>query len=78
MAIAYTSASTALNQKLSVNAKAVEPINEAARTAFWSEDVNSILLRLSNLRNSKDSDQHINRMVKADARQDIKFTQSAT
>ena len=69
--MAYTSASTALNQKLSENVKANEPTNPLPKTAICFPKVNSGVSLLSSiffnaiLRAKLVIDQNINKMVNA-------------
>ena len=78
VAMAYTSASTALNQKLSVYIYDVAPINEAESRAHLFAGVSSSFDLLMSFFNNNPMDQNMNITVKADARHDMKFTASAT
>ena len=76
VAMAYTSASTALNQKLSEKQKASAPITALPKNAKASLVV-SIALKAGNFLSRRVKVQNKNRIVKALEKTDIKFTSKA-
>ena len=70
--MAYTSASTALNQKLSVKANERDPMNALPKIATWLFASNSFCLETM-FESRMVSDQNIKRMVKALAKTDIRL-----
>ncbi len=76
-AIAYTSASTALNQKLSENVKASDPINALPKIPILAGLLRSFTGPVT-LSNNKTIDQNMNRIVNALESPDMKLTINAT
>ena len=76
-AIAYTSASTALNQKLSVKVNAREPTRALPKIPILPEEV-ICSTGPATFKSNRTIDQNMNKMVKALDMPDIKFTIKAT